>query len=299
MILKKETNYISASELLLEVENILSTYHERSLLDNSIYYPVIKRCLHRLGLRALPLNSTVVQIENYQAKLPTDFYKLRFALGCANVIKIQTNENPQVYEVYNTDKFQSYHDDYLLKPNETRVDDCGDEFYVIQRYETFSLKHTEFFPLSISSSSYQSCTSDCINKKQLVGNQIDISNKTITTSFPKGSVYIEYLQSLEQETPDGVELLIPDFAQITNWIVQTCILKGLEKIYLNGEADVQQRLNYILQQQSIAEANAMSFVSRHSVKEFYAVRTQLFSRFKKYNDVVYGKQTNPLYGPYW
>ncbi len=288
MSLNKESDFISASELLLEVENTLISFHERSLIDDSLYYPIIKRSLSKLGLRALPTTNIVVQIKDYEGTLPYDFFKLLKAVGCASVTQFQTNENPSVYEVYNSDKFLSFNDDYLLKPNEVRIDEEGDEYYVIQRYETFGLRYTDFFPLSVSGSSYQYCTEGCINKKVLSQNQIDISGRKITASFAEGSIYIEYLQSLEQETTDGMDLLIPNFGPITSWIVYQCIFKGLEKVYLNSEADVLQRLQYIKEQVSIAEINAMSFISRHSVKEFYTARKQLFSRYNKFNQMVYG-----------
>lgn len=288
MILNKDTDYISASELLLEVENSLSTFVERSLVDNSIFYPVIKRCLTQLGLRALPTTNIVVQVKDYEARLPYDFYKLLKAVGCSTSIRYQSNDNPNIYEIYDSSKFTSFSDDYLLKPNEVRIDEEGDEYYVIQRYETFALKYTDFFPLSVSGSSQQYCTGNCINKKTKSPNQIDISGNKLTASFSEGSIYIEYLQNLDQETTDGLDLLIPNFGPITSWIIYKCMYKGIEKVFLNSEADVAQKLTYLKNESAVAEVNAMSFVSRHSVKEFYMARKQLFSRYNKFNQMVYG-----------
>lgn len=300
MNLDKEVNYITATELLLEVQNTLSTFFERSLLDDSIFFPVIKRCLDKLGMKVLPISRIVIPIKNYEGTLPFDFYKLISATGCFEYEKKWIDENPQVYEVYDSDKFKSYYDYYLLKPTEVRIDPFGDEFFVMQRYETFAVRYNGFYPLSIAHTSYGQCASGCLNKSVISPNKIEINGKRLLTSFSEGSVFIEYLQSLEKETVDGVELVIPNYSPITEWIIYKCIYKGLEKIYLNQEADVQQRLQFIGQQLAVSEANALTFVSKSSIKELYDYRNLFFSRFKKFNDMVFGpKQPKTIYGPNW
>lgn len=300
MKLDKEVNYISATELLLEVQNQLSTFFERALLDDSIFYPVIKRCLDKLGMKILPTAHLVIPIKDYQGILPFDFYKLVSATGCFEVETLITDENPKVIEVYESDKFKSYQDYYLLKPADVRVDAYGDEFYVIQRYETFAVRYNNFYPLSVAQSSFGQCANGCLNKQVRSQNKIEISGRKLLTNFASGSILLEYLQSLEKETVDGTDLLIPNYSPITEWIVYKCIYKGLEKMYLNQEADVQQRLQFIGQQLAVAETNALTFISKSSIRELYDYRNLFFSRFKKFNDMVYGPKTpNTIYGPNW
>lgn len=283
--LKKDIHFITAQDILNEVKNDLRVYFERNVVDDSHLYPVIRECLSKMGSKIYPVNNTVIYIENYQGKLPDDFYKLVLAIGCFEyVVQSTPNTNPQLYDVS-----EPQLEDFLIsKPSETCLDECGENFYVIQRFETFDVKFTDFIPLSISNSSIPYCSNNCFNPIGMSQNQIDITNKKISTGFPQGFIYIDYLQKLESEDVDGKDLLIPDFARIREWIKAACVKKIFQVIYWNNEADVQQRYIDSKNELSVLEQNARSFIKQIDFKELYDTRKVFYGRYDKFQQVVYG-----------
>lgn len=281
--LKKDIHFILAQELLNEVRNELRVYFEKSILDDSHFYPVIRSCLAKLGAKIYPVGNTVVWVTEYNGNLPQDFHKLIMALGCFEYkIESTPNLNPQLYQ---TNKI----DDFIVNaPSTTCLDECGEDFYVIQRFESFDIQYSGYCPLSVSSNSLPYCTNDCFNKSVLGQSQIEIANGKIYTGFETGAVYINYLQKLEAYDIDGIDLIIPDFAQIRDWIKAACIKKAFEIMYYNNDADVQQRLMYSKNELTVLEENAKSFARRTEFSELYDIRKMFFGRYKKFEEIVYG-----------
>ncbi len=172
------------------------------------------------------------------------------------------------------------------------MDECGENFYVIQRFETFEVQYNETYPLTVSTKSHQYCVGSCINKKILCPQKIEINNGNIYTGFDTGSIYINYLQKLEHTDSDGVDLIIPDYAPIRDWIKESCVYKIFQVSYRNGVVDVQQRYNDAKMELTILEANAKSFARRSEFSELYDMRKVFFGRYDKFNQMIYGNNKN-------
>lgn len=286
MDLRKDINFIPATDILNEVENDLRVYFERSVLDKSHLYPVIRDCVSKLGSRVYPVGNTIIYISEYNGFLPKDFHKLILALGCFTyVIEGTPNENPQLYDI--TEKQM---EDYLIsKPSETCLDECGENFYVIQRFDTFNVKYTDYAPLSVSKTSYNYCVNNCFNKQVLGQSQFEIANGKIYTGFESGYIYMDYLQKPEKETVDGMDLLIPDFAAFREWIKAACIKKCFEVLYYNNDADVQQRLRYANEEVTKLETRARTVARQAELSDLYEVRKVFFGRYNKFSQMIYGR----------
>jgi hypothetical protein len=64
------------------------------------------------------------------------------------------------------------------------------------------------------------------------------------------------------------------------------IVNCLEKLYLNGEGDVLQRLQYTKNTAREKFDLARSFVKANEVKDFYDVRNVLAARMKKHTNAI-------------
>jgi len=281
--LDKTTNFITAEELLSEVRNKLTSYFEDSSLDDSNMYPVIRSCLSQMGAKIYPTSSKVIHIRDYKGYLPEDFHKLILALGCSTYSMVSTpNPNPQLHETILTKDVPLNLSDATLCKSE-----CGTYYQVVQKFEAYEAVFNDVYPLQVSNNSLYRCAENCWNKQIKSADQIEIKDNCLYAQFPTGSVYIEYLQKLETDTPDDTDLLIPDFAPIREWIKAACIKEGLETLYFNASADVERRLQYAKNELSVREINAKSFLSRPELREMYDTRRVFYGRFNKYNDIVY------------
>jgi hypothetical protein len=283
--LDKDRDFISAQELLHELRNELTVYFERSILDDSHFYPVIRDCLSKLGAKIYPVGNTVLYVSNYKVALPKDFHKLILAVGCFEYVITSTpNDNPQLYDVT-----EAQLQDYLIsKPSETCLDECGENFYVIQRFETFDVTFKEYCPLSVSKKSFPQCSNNCFNKAIISQNQIELQGDMLYAGFEEGSVYMDYLQKPEKHDIDGVDLLIPDFAPIREWIKMACVKKAFQVMYWNNDADVQQRYQDSKNELTILETRARAFARQAEFSELYNMRKVFFGRYNKFEQLVYG-----------
>lgn len=278
--------YTSVDELVREVKNELSTHFERGSLDESFIYPPIKKCLSKMGVRILPTKSDIVNIENYNGDLPCAFYKLVFAVGCH---KGEYKPEPDYLNTKLVEHEVSESD--FINTCKTTCDVCSDScnnlFEIKQYFNTYSVEFTNLYPLKVTTDARPYCTDECF-KSLRKGNEITIKNGKIYTAFETGKIYLEYLTLLEE---DG-ELLIPDNEIIKDWIKHEIFFVLFRKLYLNGEGDMVQRLQWMQQQLAISQVNAESLYKRFTVKEFYDLRKTLYSRFHKFNTAVYGKNYN-------
>ena len=279
--------YIEAQELIRETKNELSSYFEKGALDESLLYPIIRTCLSKMGLKILPVKKVVLKLDQGKAELPCDFYKLDFALGCGFCEDTLVDFNvPQFleYEVSGINICET-ECDYC-------TDDCGNLYGIRQYYNSWSTNYTELFPLTVGKDASPFCTQGCfevLNKR--FPNEITIKNGQIYANFLEGHIYMEYLTNLESDNGD---LLIPDQQTIKDWIKHEMLFVCFRKLYMNNDADVVQRLNWVQSQLAIYQVNAQSLYKRWEVSEYYDMRKVFRTRFKKYDTVVYGKYYDHL-----
>lgn len=98
--MKIELQYRTFEELLDSVKIDLRTYDLEGMIDDQSLIKVAQRVNYDLGLRINPNRTKMLEIENYRAKLPSDFYVLNHALLCKGSLTLQ---NPPLwsYKTYN------------------------------------------------------------------------------------------------------------------------------------------------------------------------------------------------------
>lgn len=278
-------NYIPVSQLFNEVKNELSSYFEKGALDESYLYPSVRVCLAKMGLRILPVKKDVIRVENFKTELPCDFYKLLFAVACGAEQFAELDYLNTKLEEYTVDSPTAI--DVCSTRCDYCEDACGNLYGIRQYFNTYAVEFKQLYPLKITSDAKPYCTEECFKYHQK-GNEITIKNRHIYTGFEAGTIYIEYLTNLEEEE----ELMIPDDERILDWIKHEILFVCFRKLYLNGDGDVVQRLQWVTQQLAISQVNASNLYKRFTTKEFYDLRKTLYSRFHKFNTAVYGKYYN-------
>jgi hypothetical protein len=271
-------NYVEAEVLLNKVKDKLTSYFDQGTLDDSYLYPSLKSCLDRLGYKVFPLHSTTVTLTDKMGDLPKDFYKLVYSVGCAN---FEFWDNPGdgwegVLPTYTQKAVVSI--PVCKSQYDYCKDECGNLYEFTQEFDMYKVKYSSLFSVTVTENS-QNCESSCFGGNS--ANTITIIGNRIFANF-SGNLYIEYLSNLETE--EG--LLVPDYTQITDWIEAEMIVNCLEKLYLNGEGDVLQRLQYTKNSAMEKYHLARAFVKSNEVKDFYDVRNVLSARMKKHTNAV-------------
>lgn len=98
--MKAELKYKTFDELLDSVKIDLRTYDLEGMIDDQTLIKVAERVNYDLGLKVNPNKTKVLEINNYRAKLPSDFFSLNHALLCRGSVML---ENPPLwsYKTYN------------------------------------------------------------------------------------------------------------------------------------------------------------------------------------------------------
>lgn len=262
--------YILSQQLIDEVKAGMASYFTSHRANEAMLYGPLMECLSQMGTGILEEDTALIHIEGSQADLPEDFEKLCYAVGCFEwemtrpVPNIGTQEKR--VEACAVDIQKGF--DVQVGPNGLEK--------VIQYlpYETFSWSDFEVLRLV---KPVKTLTADgCPNTMARSQNEIEIKNGKITTNFETGTIYIEYLKN-----PISVEgIQIPDQPKILTWIKQAMRTAVLDELYINGEPDILQRLQYAQNRLTIAEMRAMQIYKRSEFTEFYGLRNRLMARYK-------------------
>src|SRR5699024_1408414 len=75
-------DFISPESIYATIKEELKAYFESGAVDDFMFPKWTDLCLKKLGKVAYSVKSTVLHIDTFKAKLPSDFYKVREASIC-------------------------------------------------------------------------------------------------------------------------------------------------------------------------------------------------------------------------
>lgn len=285
----KEMNYITSDIVIAEVKNFLDLYWSAKKLDDSILFSTIRECLAKLKFKTHPLKMDILEVNNYKVDLPDDFQSLCVALACHVEQCIEKPYNPAI----RTEERHVCELNLCETKCDVCHDDCGNMFKIVQVFDDYytTKEWTKFEVLNISKGSKPKCTKDCFNFRSKTGNEIEIKNNKVYTTFPEGLIYIEYIALLER---DGL-YLIPDNERIIKWIKDELIRTCIQYLYLNGEPDLQGRLQYVEKNAAISFRNAKTIYRRFEVDEYYNMTNKLRRRYNSHRNWLWNEKNYVSY----
>lgn len=288
-----EYKYIEATVIINNVKNKLSSYFEQGSLDESLLYPVIKSCLDKIGYKIHPVKHKILEVKDRYADLPNDFFKAVYLIGAAEHEMLDLPYDLSRPEYTETEKYRmiinkgdnSNACQFTVPCDNGEITLCTDNYGQLyeftQEFDVRKVKFTKVFPIEVQDSGNLSLHKPDGHTPYFA----TIRNGGVYTNF-NGSVYIEYLQDHYNEDE---EMIVPDYTQITDWIERAMMLNCFEKLYLNGEGDVLQRMQFLSNSLQMYEAKAKSFYKMLEVQDIYDMSRVLKSRYNKFKRGVYGQ----------
>jgi hypothetical protein len=266
--------YISGEIIANNVMNSLKTYFEKGLVDESHIYKPMRSCLNRIGLKVFPIRYATIPIIDKIGELPCDYMDVLSAIGVAECKVL--DYNPDQFKVVETPTTH-----YTLStpvcsrvPSTPCQDECGNLYELVQEFDIYKLTLNQLFNVTVKTQD----NSGSVNVlQQSSQEEIVIKDNKIFANFD-GYVYLEYLADLIEKT----DIKVPDYSQITDWIEMEIMVECLRSIYLNGEADVLQRLQYVEGVVRLKESIARNFFKAFEYHDLYNLSEILKRRFEKY-----------------
>ena len=204
-------NFISSKEIFASVKRGLSSFAGTDIIDENEFPIYTQDVLKRLGNAVKVEDSALIQIVNYEGKLPDNFNQLHSAFRCdlSGVSKVPTRH------LQNTISFENDITYELLCKNTGCDVSCGGEkviekIEVKQYFNDFELHYNFSNPvlLSLSPNVRGACAKDCLNFLATSDSEISISDKTLTTNFGTGNIFIRYYGNPVDE--EGYPIILDD-----------------------------------------------------------------------------------------
>lgn len=245
MINNKIHGFITLDELLASVRVELKSFYELGLTDESYLIKEVLRCNEKIGLVFSEMKQKIIEVDEFKADLPIDFYKVYYMAALAetgfsakNLINAWDNTQDQT---------TSYEAD--IRSGNIG---CTPNTLVIYKKvpQDQDVQYYDWSPMSISKYKANMCFMNSPIRNYQGKYVVDFTDTEILTPFRTGEIYIMYLAAMRNE--EG-QVLVPFHPMITPWYEAVLTEKIIYMAIMNSD-DVNLADKYKLAQQKASEA---------------------------------------------
>lgn len=257
-----ENNFKTADHLFAKIKEDFSSFNNSGLIDEGRFYSDIKYIIDLLGLNWYVEAQEILEVNNYQTELPENFKQLDFAYRC-ECIGIHSN-NPgivlikQTFDHYPLMSTLDWHGKSCdikncHKPPSNCIFNSYEQILVQRDDSYYSYSNPILLKLG-NVNTKRCCAKGCINIYSTSSDTITIQNRKIYTNFEKGTIYLSYY-AFPTDSETGLPL-VPDNSRILKCIEYYIKKNIIESLWVNGDADVAQKVSYFNQMYTSALGDA-------------------------------------------
>ena len=246
------------------VDQDFELYSVENMMDRQRLIKIVKEVNADLGIKINKEADVLLQVKDKRAELPLNFRYLQAIFLCEATGKTrrpgiggdhvqQIPLNPFMVNMSKDGK-------ELFCPTATFVDDC-DKPYVLAKLPK-SEEETEYMitsPLRLTQRALSTCGErGCLGHSDKLAYEIDINDGTILTNFDKGTLYVSYLTEMVDEENN---ILVLDHPLVRPYYDYAIKKRLMENWFLTNDADVGQKLTYLIQMMQQARLEAQNYVN--------------------------------------
>lgn len=209
--------FVSPEPLIALLTEELKSYIDTGSIDSSIWTIYIDKCLRKLGKGMLQITPLILELNNFEARLPDNFDSIREAWLCTN--STESYKLPGA----NYQQVTSCSTSTLLTNNYSYCTPCSDcdtpdviKAVYKTTHEVFAYYNKQYLLKPGNLNSINSCHIDSPNIGCGSSDTFDIKDNKFVTNFNNGNVYILYY-SKNYDEQTGYQL-IPDNFRIQEYI---------------------------------------------------------------------------------
>ena len=309
-------NFISPEILYSTVKEELKSYMDTGAIDDLLFPTYLDKCLRKLGKSSYSIVEDLLYVEDFEARLPDNFYAVREAWMCINI-----NEFP--YQEANS--FFSQSNDIttiqiapITYGGDLTCSSCGDPnctgectliqgVYKTNHQKSRNVKKSYLLkPGNISN--HKDCTFDYTDNWNEYNNQntnpgssgydsFDIRDNKFVTNFRTGTVSLIFYA---QDYDDAGNQLIPDNYRCREYIEAFLKYKMFELLtnQTNDETFNQLQQKFVFYKQQADEAFILANIEimKQTVYQKTRAIKQTLNRFNQYElpskSARYGRRRN-------
>lgn len=213
-------NFVSPEPIYSNVKEEFKTYFDTGAVDDLLFPTYVDKCLRKLGKSSYIIIEEVLHIEDFQARLPDNFYAVREAWMCVDIKGFPYRSANSFYsQASSVDTIQVSPLTIGGKP--CTNDNCSDASCdgsscmperiqaVYKTNNEINVNYQKGYLLSPGNiSSHDNCSVDCKNIGSSSADSFDIRDNKFVTNFRHGLIHlvfygIEYDSSQNQMVPDN------------------------------------------------------------------------------------------------
>jgi len=217
-------NFISPEPVYATVMEELKSYMDTGAVDNLLFPTYLDKCLRKLGRATYVISEQLLNIEDFQARLPDNFFAVREAWLCTTV-------NGYPYQTANSFYSQAASETTIqVSPVisngvpctnlecTTGCPECMPELIqaVYKTNNQVNIAYTKQYLLKPGNISVRAdCSLDCANFGSSQADSFDIRDNKFVTNFRCGNVYLVFYAT---EYDNNGNQMIPDNYRIREYI---------------------------------------------------------------------------------
>lgn len=246
-------DFVSPQPIYAIIQEEFKSYFDSGAVDPLLFPIWTEKCLKKLRRGSYKIHPLLLEVCDYEARLPDDFYAVREAWICTSWHKDYQLPNAQYQTVSLSTRLDSP-DVYCDFCNQCAAPDIIRALYKTTNTVLYEFK--KMFLLTPGNISLEkNCTLDCANCNPYYNDRMcdytfDVRGNKFVTSFKEGVVHLVYYA---KEYDEGGYQLIPDDYYYREYIESFIKYKLMEQLS-NQVTDetynqIQQKLQYYNQEQ--------------------------------------------------
>jgi len=215
-------NFVSPEPVFSVIKEELKSYFDTGAVDDLLFPTYLDKCLRKLGRATYEIQETYLTIEDFEARLPDNFFAVREAWMCTYVDGYPYKSANSFYsQAASQTTIQvsplTIGDEVCNNPNCTNPScsgNCMPELIqaVYKTSNELNLSYQKSYLLKPGNISVKAhCTLDCANLGASSADSFDIRDNKFVTNFRQGIVHLvfyayDYDQSGNQMIPDNYRI---------------------------------------------------------------------------------------------
>lgn len=255
--------FVSPQPLFALVKEELKSYFDAGAIDDLLFSKYLEKCLRKLRKGSYKINPLLLEIKDFEARLPDDFFAVREAWMCTSCSTSYQLPNAQYQTVAISTRLDSP-DVYCDLCSECEFPDVIRALYKTTNTVLFEFRK-EYLLKPGNISVEQNCTLNCANNHiHDCADTFDVRGNKFVTNFREGVVHLIYYAKEYDE--DGYQL-IPDSYDVWEYAEAFLKYKMFEQLSNQASDETFKQLLTKCEQYDVKQQEKFILARTESMKE--------------------------------
>jgi hypothetical protein len=252
------------------VDQDFELYSTENMMDRQRLIKIVREVNADLGIKINKESDVLIEVKDKKAELPLNFRYLQAIFLCEATGKRRRpgigGDHVQQIPVNPFMVDTPCYGSGVICPTGSFTDNCG-KCYFLAKYPS-SEEETEYMitsPVRLTQRALSTCGQRaCLGHDDRLAYEIDINEGIVLTNFERGTLYINYLADMVDEDNN---VMVMDHPLVRPYYEYAIKKRLMENWFLTNDAEVGQKLTYLIQMMQQSRLQAHNYVNGIGYKE--------------------------------